>query len=140
MGNSAKMCIFFYPRAKKVNKCVNENQYYGNVVLLWLVLLCTGTLLITYVLFILQVLMHPVFHVLIGTCVCGGRSSVHVSDRSADEQDRLHKQYTLHDELDWLQEGQNWLHSEHVGLKEEQEQLQDEQDRLEVEQDRLQEK
>ena len=82
MYNLAKMCIFFYPRAKKVNKCVNENQYYGNVVLLCLVLLCTGIFLITYIFFILQVIMLPVLYFLIGTCVCGGKSSVHVSDRA----------------------------------------------------------
>jgi len=82
MDNSSKMCIFFYPRAKQVNKCVNENQYYGNVLLLWLVLLCTCTFLIAYVVFTLEVLMYPVVYCLIGTCDCTGRLSVHVSDRA----------------------------------------------------------
>jgi len=82
MDKLAKMCIFLYPRAKKVKKCVNEHQYYGNVVLLWLVLLCTGTFLITYMLFTLQVIMHPVLYIRFGTCVCTGRWSVHVSDRA----------------------------------------------------------
>ena len=82
MDNSSKMCIFFYPRAKQVNKCVNENSYYGNVVLLWLVLLCTCTFLIAYVVFTIEVLMYPVVYCLIGTCVCTGRLSVHVSDRA----------------------------------------------------------
>jgi hypothetical protein len=57
MDNSSKMCIFFYPRATQVNQCVNENQYYGNVLLLWL---GTCSFLIAYVVFTLEVLMYPV--------------------------------------------------------------------------------
>jgi hypothetical protein len=53
-GQFNKNVYFFLPyRAKQVNKCVNEYQYYGNVVLLWLVLLCTCTFLIAYVFFTL---------------------------------------------------------------------------------------
>jgi hypothetical protein len=82
MVNIAGMCVFFYPRAKKIYKCVRENQYNGNVAFLYIFLLYSDTYLITSILFILQVIMHPVLYFLIGTCVCGGRSSVHVSDRA----------------------------------------------------------
>ena len=82
MVNIAERCVFFYPRAKKINKYVGENQCNGNVALVYIFLLYSGTFLKTYILFILQVIIHPVLYFLIGTCVCGGRSSVHVSDRA----------------------------------------------------------
>ncbi len=141
MDKLAKLCIFLYPRAKKVKKCVNEHQYYGNVVLLWLVLLCTGTFLITLILFILQVIMHPVLYIrfgrvfVLGSGLCTSRTMrnmpIPIGGGERNEQERLHG------EQDRMQYEQDRLQNEQDRLQDKQHRLQDEQERLLDEQERL---
>ena len=53
MEKTSKRCLFFYPRAKKVLRRFIEKQKFGNNILLCIVLSYIGTIVITFVLFVL---------------------------------------------------------------------------------------
>ncbi len=101
-------------------------------------------------LFILQVIMHPVLYFLIGTCVCTGRLSAHVSFQTVHNITFPIGGGAIYgckcspgcgrssiNEQDMEQQERKRLQDEQDMLPVEQERLHDEQDRLNDEHDRL---